>query len=180
VSIAAIHPPTAVYREEQNFGWWVYAILALMFVLGGLTVLWQRPIEAAARPHLWAVEVPLSLTVGIVLPSVLVVGVLRMTTEVAPGALCIWFGWIPTYRRSFVLTNVQRVEIVRFRPVADRVFWGPRRSRDGEYLFTARGERGVRLQLNDGTRILIGSQHPELLAAAIEQAMQREDGSGFN
>ena len=36
--------------------------------------------------------------------------------------------------------------------------WGIRKGRDGKRVFNARGNRGVRLELSDGTRLLIGSR----------------------
>jgi hypothetical protein len=39
-------------------------------------------------------------------------------------------------------------------------------------VLSARGDRGVRLLLTDGTRLLIGSQQPEELAAALTRAMR--------
>ena len=35
MSIAAIQPPAAIYREEQFFAWWLYALLAAMVGIGG-------------------------------------------------------------------------------------------------------------------------------------------------
>ncbi len=55
-----------------------------------------------------------------------------------------------------------------YRPIADYGFWGIRAGRDGERALIARGNRGVRLELTDGTRLLIGSQRPEALAAALD------------
>ena len=59
-----------------------------------------------------------------------------------------------------------------FRPIADYGFWGVRSGRDGTRALIARGNRGVRLELADGSFLLIGSQRPEALARAIEHAMQ--------
>ena len=36
MSVATLRPPSAIYREEQNFAWWIYALLALMLALCGI------------------------------------------------------------------------------------------------------------------------------------------------
>ena len=59
-----------------------------------------------------------------------------------------------------------------YRPLADYGGWGVRTGRDGERVLNARGNRGVRLDLSDGTRLLVGSQRPEALAVAIERAIR--------
>jgi hypothetical protein len=173
VSIAAIHPPAAVYREEQNFGWWVYAVVSAIMLLG---------LALLAGPFIGGSGVPaggsrvqsafLGVCVGMILPPVLVLGVLRMTTEVAPGSVRVWFGWVPTYRRLIDLSAVVRIEVVQYRPFRDYGGWGIRIGRDGERVLNARGDRGVRLFFSDQQKLLIGSQKPEALAAAIERAMQ--------
>ncbi|MEO6808205.1 MAG: hypothetical protein ABI353_03735 [Isosphaeraceae bacterium] len=171
MSVAAITGPAAIYREEQLFGWWVYALLAAMMTFGGLGFAWTRPLDPALPRHAWSLDLPLGVLVGVTLPSVLVVGVLRMTTEVRPGEVLVWFGWIPSYRRAVALAGVQRVEVVRYRPLTDCGGWGVRRGRDGERVLNARGNQGVRLHFADGSCLLIGSQRPEPLATAIQSAM---------
>ena len=106
-------------------------------------------------------------------PVILAVGFLRMTTEVTPIDMRVWFGWIPTYRRTILVATIVRLEVVSYRPLADYWGWGIRSGRDGERVLIARGDRGVRIDLADGTRLLIGSQRPEALALVLERATMR-------
>jgi hypothetical protein len=173
VSIAALRPPAVVFREEQHFAWWIYGVLGLTAILA-----WVAPGWSQAGPgnppgaRGWGLELAIGLAVGLTLPSVLIMGVLRMTTEVTPTDVRVWFGWIPTFRQYVSLSTIERLEVVDFRPIADYGFWGIRTGRDGERVLIARGDRGVRLYLSDGTRLLIGSQRPEDLAIAVEKAMR--------
>ena len=112
----------------------------------------------------------IAILVGLTLPVIFTAGVLRMTTEVTASRVEVWFGWIPTYRRVLDIGSVRRVEVVTYRPWADCGGWGIRTGRDGERVLNARGDRGVRLHMIDGSRLLVGSQTPEALAAAIERA----------
>lgn len=170
MSIAAMRPSSAIFHEEQNFAWWIYALLAAMVVFGGVVAYaaGHRAPALNARPG-WG-EVPVGLAIGLVLPSVLVVGVLRMTTDVVPGECHVWFGWIPTYHRVIPIESIQRVEIVQYRSFAG--CGGIRINREGDRVLSARGNRCVRLHLADGTRILIGSQRAEELAGTLERAMR--------
>jgi hypothetical protein len=67
--------------------------------------------------------------------------------------------------------TIVRLEVVSYRPLADYWGWGIRSGRDGERVLNARGNRGVRIDLSDGTRLLVGSQRPEALAVVLERAM---------
>ena len=163
----AVPGPPAIFREEQSFGWWIYAAVALLSVVG----LGFQGRAAPPRGPAWSLELPLVVAVGVGLPAVLVIGVLRLTTAVRPGEVRVWFGWVPSYRRSIALGSVKSVEVVRYRPIRDYKGWGVRPGPGGELALTARGNRGVRLDFDDGHLILIGSQQAEALARAIEQAV---------
>jgi len=166
--VAALRPAAVVYREEQNFDWRVYALLAFVEILAWVGLIAYRD----RLPH-FVLGIPLILfvIVGLLVLAVLVLGVLRMTTEATPTTLRVWFGWIPIYRRAIMVTAICRVEVVTYRPITDHGGWGIRLGRDGERVLTARGNRGVKLELTDGSRLLVGSQRPEELAQALERAM---------
>jgi hypothetical protein len=177
VAVTAFQPAAAIYREEQNFAWWVYALLfgvELVFWLV-LAVVFEKAPNHGAAPFFGSLLDTfgwLSVLVVLASPALLLVALLRMTTEVTPSQARVWFGWIPTYRRVVPITSIQRLEVVRYRPLVDYGGWGIRTGRDGERALNARGDRGVRLYFSDGSRLLIGSQRPESLALAIEGAMR--------
>jgi hypothetical protein len=172
LAVASFQPAAIVYREEQNFDWRAYALVFAVEVLWAV-LLWQlkKAANPAALLNLRAIEIPVGIAICIALPVVLVVGFLRMTTEVTPTDLRVWFGWIPTYRRIVPVGTIVRLEVVSYRPLADYWGWGIRSGRDGERVLNARGNRGVRIDLSDGTKLLIGSQRPEALAIALERTM---------
>jgi hypothetical protein len=70
------------------------------------------------------------------------------------------------------ISAIRHIDVVTYRPIADYGFWGIRAGRDGEKAYIARGTRGVRIELNDGSRFLVGSQRPEALASALDSAMR--------
>jgi hypothetical protein len=162
-SVASLQPPAAVFREEQYFDWRIYAAIAFLEGLTGLGLVGGR---------IWSLEFVLGLAIGLLLLMMLIVFLLHMTTEVTPTDVRIWFGWSPTYRRIVPIGTVRSIEVVTYRPIADYGGWGIRSGRDGDRALIARGNRGVRLELVDGTRLLIGSQESEALASAVEHALR--------
>jgi hypothetical protein len=174
VAVASFQPAAVVYREEQNFDWRYYAATAALEAFVVFTLYWchlrgQDPALGGSAKQLVLAAFAL---VGLGLPPLVVLGFLRMTTEVTPSDVRVWFGWVPTYRRLVPVAAVQKIEVVSYRPLLDHGGWGVRSGRDGERVLSARGNRGVRLDLSDGTRLLIGSQRPEALALAIEGALR--------
>lgn len=174
MAVVSLQPAVVVYREDQNFDWWVYALVA-----GADAIYWGCVLYAlrgdpnAARGQgPGTLDLALLVLVGVLLPALLFIGLLRMTTEVSPTGTRVWFGWVPTYRRLIPLGSIQKIEVVTYRPLVEFGGWGIRISRDGVRALSARGNRGVRLDLADGTRLLIGSQRPEELALALEQTVQ--------
>ncbi len=174
MAVASFQPAVVVYREEQNFDWRVYAVAALAEGFVGLTLAWfsRGGHIPGAGGSFNELALGLLAIAGLCLPPLIVVGLLRMTTEVTPTDLRVWFGWIPTYRRFVAVGTIRRIEVVTYRPLLDYGGWGIRTGRDGERVLNARGNRGVRLELIDGSRLLIGSQRPEALANAIEDALR--------
>jgi hypothetical protein len=171
LSVAAIQPPAAIYREEQRFGWWVYALMVLMVAMAWAIFEGRGLVRPGLFGHR-AQQLFLAVSAGMALPVVFMLGILRMTTVVTPIDVRVWFGFFPTYRRTIFIANISSAEVVQYRPIADCGGWGIRVGRDGERVLNARGNRGVRLHLVDGSKILIGSQRPEELALAVEGALR--------
>jgi hypothetical protein len=140
LSVAAIQPPAAIYREEQRFGWWVYTLMLVMMGMAWAVFEGRGLVRPGFFGHR-AQQLFLAISAGMALPIIFMLGVLR-------------------------------VEVVQYRPIADCGGWGIRIGKDGERVLNARGNRGVRIHLIDGSRILIGSQRPEELALAVEGALR--------
>jgi hypothetical protein len=162
-TVVTLQSPAVVYREEQYFDWRIYSVIALGEILTDLGL---------SRGRVWSLEFGLGLGLGLTFLMIVIIFLLHMTTEVTPTDLRVWFGWIPTYRRIVPVDTIRSVEVVTYRPIADYGFWGIRSGRDGERALIARGNRGVWLELTDGSKLLIGSQKPELLAAAIDRSLR--------
>ena len=109
-------------------------------------------------------------TSGLIWP-VLLVGLtgslLCQKTTVTETNLTVTFGaLLPLYRRQIALREIASAEAVTYAPLADYGGWGIR-GRGRSIALNARGNRGVRLTLLDGRRVLVGSQQPEELANAL-------------
>ncbi len=142
------------FTETQWFAAWAYAVLGLttLFSLGSLSAVPRLP----AWIGLYA---GLSLT--------LVVNLLCLRTTVTSSDLIVAFGVLfPLYRKRITLADIASAEPVIYSPLAEYGGWGIR-GWGRNIALNARGNRGVRLTLQDGRRVLVGSQRPDALAAAL-------------
>jgi hypothetical protein len=172
-TVVTIRPAATVFHEEQHFDWRVFAFIGVVELVGGYWIVWLTrhwaPM-AALLAQRWSVEFSLTLLGTVSAPFLLMVALLQMTTEVTATEVRVWFGWLPVYRRAVPITAIRRYELLQYRPIRDHGGWGIRWGREGERVLTARGDRGVRIELIDGTKLLIGSQRPEELAETLERA----------
>ncbi|MGH9369155.1 MAG: hypothetical protein ACRD3M_15950 [Thermoanaerobaculia bacterium] len=104
---------------------------------------------------------------GAVLLLLLGVLSLRMQTTVSLDALTVRYGLLGTTRVA--LSEIARAEAVVYRPVRDYGGWG-RRGLGRRRAVNARGNRGVLLTRRDGSTLMVGSQEPRRLLAALAQA----------
>ncbi|OPZ76156.1 MAG: hypothetical protein BWY79_01753 [Actinobacteria bacterium ADurb.Bin444] len=157
-----------LFREVQRFRqWYVVLILAVVAVLqwwGFVTqIVLGRPFGSNPGPD-WLVLV-FWVVFGIVFP--LGFAALRLETRVEPGLLRVRL--VPLNHLRIPIHTIRHAEVVTYHPFRDFGGWGLRWSGKGRAL-NAYGSRGVQLILDDGSRILVGSQRPDELLIALHAA----------
>jgi hypothetical protein len=144
------------YHEVQHFSRALLGTL-LIFVLVVVTV----ALVSSGSPLLsWPSAGTLA---GATVPMFLVL-LLRLETTVDDTALTVRLWFLP--RRVIPLSSIRSAEVRTYRPLLEYGGWGIRWGRGG-MAYNARGNRGVQLVLENGSRVLIGSQEPERLLEAI-------------
>ncbi len=142
------------FTETQAFAGWAYAALGLttVFSLGSLA--------AAPRTTSW-LWVPVSVSLA------LVFSLLCLRTTVTDRELIVTLGALfPLFRRRIRLAEIASARADTYKPLAEYGGWGVR-GWGKNIALNARGNRGVRLTLQDGRRVLVGSQRADELAAAL-------------
>jgi hypothetical protein len=146
------------FEETQTFPAWSYVVLAASALLP-LALSLAAPGEGR--------RIGVGVSLGTAPIMALLANLLYLRTVVDAAALTVTFGYLfPLYRRRIPLTEILRAEAVTYSPLGEYGGWGIRGMGENTAL-NARGNRGVRLTLADGRRVLIGSQRPEALAAAL-------------
>ncbi len=151
------------FHEEQRFPqWWIWALLVV-----------------AALPVVVVVAVRGAVPSVLVVPLLLVaVGVLlafaRLVVDVDHEAITVAFHFLWPKRR-ILISEVRSAEAMTYRAFLDYGGYGVRLGLRG-WAFNVSGDHGVLVETKNGSRLMIGSQRPQELEAAIERAKGELEG----
>ena len=150
------------FHEEQSFRqWWLWALLAIAAVPVVVVLAMRGPV----------------LEVIVVPVIVLAIGALfafaRLVVDVDREAITVTFHVLwPT--RRIPLSDVRRAEATRYRPLLDYGGYGVRLGFKG-WAYNVSGDEGVLVETMRGARVMIGSQRPKDLEAAIGRAKHERE-----
>lgn len=114
----------------------------------------------------WVIWVTWSLA-GIGLPVFLFVARVIVTV----GGHDVTIRWFPLWTRRVPLIEIEQCEAREYRPILQYGGWGIRYGGPHRgWAYTLSGNRGVFLRTASGSNVLIGSENPQRLAAAINAA----------
>lgn len=170
VASGTIEPP--LYHETQRFRHWYFYIPVLVVVVAVWyqfirQIVLDQPLGEQPVPNwvAWA----LTIVFGLGFP--VFVAVVRLVTEVRPGSVSVRL--FPFRPRKIPLTHVKAAEIREYSPLREFGGWGIRYSRRNGRAYNAYGNQGVQLVLKDEQLVLIGTQQPEQLLAALRTGRMR-------
>jgi hypothetical protein len=143
---------------------WLLAIIAAMAAVGWWSLIQQvlRGKPVGNNPiNDWGVVV-LWLLTGIGAPLLLLW--MHLETVVEPGGISV--GLLPFTRRKIAAEEIDRFYARTYKPLREYGGWGLR-GRGNNRAYNMSGDQGLQLELTNGDRILIGTQRPHELEAAI-------------
>jgi len=154
-----------LFHEEQAFRQW-HAMVVLAMPPAGLIfitlrqMVWHHPFGTPPVSDGGLIFLTaLSLVVYLRLVTV------RLVTDVRPAEIVVALRGLWRKRR-ISLGEVRAAKPVEYDPVQDFGGYGFRSGQRGR-AYIARGNRGVELELEDGKKVVIGSQAPARLARQI-------------
>jgi hypothetical protein len=172
--------PAVLWREQQRFNQpWLWLIVFSMAVL--VCWIFGQPLLPNHLPN--SQDPPLLLAAVFVAFTALVMPLLiylcRLTTEVRSDVLLVQFFPFHTRPVRIEYGTITACHAVQYNPLLDYGGWGLRYGLGGR-AYNVSGNLGVRLEFSSGPALLIGSQHPMDLAAAIETAVKAIRQQGFS
>ena len=165
-----------IFAETQRFDqrwlrWTLRAVLLLFLAQTLVLLVLLEPdppqVSVAAYRGLVAVSfVALALVLGIEL----LFRTARLETVVRKEGIALRFVPFHASDRSYPVEKIMAAEVVTYAPIQEYGGWGIRRGFGGRgRAYNVRGDKGLRLTLEDGRRILIGTQRPDELSTAIRE-----------
>jgi len=162
------------YHEEQRFRQrWLWMLL-LLGVLATAGLFGYGMLQQLLLGHSWG-DRPMSDTAlaltgsGLLLFELALLWLfysLCLVTELRPDGLHLHLR--PLYRKHIPCQRIRSCIARTYRPLAEYGGWGIKYGRSG-WAYNVSGNRGVQLVLDDGKRILVGSQQADKLAKALQQ-----------
>jgi len=148
--------------------WWAWLIILAIAAFAWWSFIVQIVFETpvGTNPASDAVVVVIWVAFGIEFP--LFFYSVKLITDVRTDG--IYVRLFPVWSRAVALKDIVRSDPRRYRPLVDYGGWGIRFGGHKKRAYNMSGNRGVELELTDGTHLLIGSQRPEELASAINTA----------
>jgi hypothetical protein len=144
--------------EHTQAGWPTrIALLAVAMIFVGSTML-AGPVEVGTADVVMLAGATAALVVGWLWSS--------LTVRIADGALRLQFG-LGVPRRTIRLSDIDSLEVTRTRFWDG---WGLRRTRRG-WLYNVSGYDALLVRRKDGRALLVGTDEPRKLKAALERAL---------
>jgi hypothetical protein len=163
---------SASFREVQGFRQWWLWVLLLVAALGTVGLFGYGIYVQVIQGTPWG-DRPMSdggLIITGVATTLLTVGMAalllsaRLITEVRSDGLHIRF--FPMRWKAIPYESIASYQARTYHPIRDYGGWGIRWGREGK-AYIVSGDEGLQLLLNDGRKVLIGSQRPQELEAAV-------------
>jgi len=153
------------FREEQRFRqpW-----LMLLMAASTLVAAWAgQTVQSGPAATLSAVALPVAIWVWLLS--------MTLITEVRPEGLYVRFKMLWP-ERIIPYYQIVKAEAKTYRPILEYGGWGVRGIAPVK-AFNVSSNRGVLLSLTDGQYLMIGSQRPDQLAAALQPGVTRARGA---
>lgn len=159
--IATADAGRLLFREDQRFAFWAWAVPAVA-AAGLAGIFLSEP-----PPGPWDAAL-LGAAGAVILLIAPVMRFARLSVEVRTDAIRIRF--FPFSTREVRTCEIVDCYIRRYRPILEYGGYGVRYSRRHGWAYNVRGTVGVQLRLRDGRRMLIGSDRADALAEAVRSA----------
>lgn len=164
-----------VYREiqrPQQILWWGLILLVTIFMWYWFIQQIILGVPMGDKPAPDAVTIIFWVIFGIVFP-VLMLGVLKLITEVRDDGLYIRFVPFHFQYKQYLFKDIRHYESITYSPLKRFGGWGIRFNLKGETTYNLNGKEGIELKLKYN-KVVIGTQQPDKLKKAMDSVQKTQ------
>lgn len=149
------------HEQQRTIQWWIWSIVVLVTIAYGWSfyrqIILGNPIGKNPAPN----EVMYLL---LIIPLALIFLLLFLALKTSIDHIGIKIHYRPFLRRHYQWEQIKRIEVIDYNPIREFGGWGIRYGiKKRNKAYTVSGNHGLSVELNDGTRILIGTRKAEEL-----------------
>jgi len=153
-----------IFEEEQRFDqWWLWLLLIAVF--GIMTFSFVINFENTR-------EFILAISISYLFLLVAILFIWRLKLKSRVDEIGIHINYWPFYLKTklFAWNEIQKVEVIKYSPIADYGGWGYRINLMGKgKALNVKGNIGLKIYFKNGKKLLIGTQKREELNAILAQ-----------
>ena len=158
-----------IFQEEQRFSLWLRWVVYLSMGFSAVITAFAMTKVPASDGSQDNWEIFLAGLVGIGVPIAIAALFLLLKLETYVSRDGIYVRYFPFHIRfkQFAPEDLSEYYARRYKPIREYGGWGIRYSLRNGKAYNTSGNQGVQLVFKSGKKLLIGSQKPEQLEAAI-------------
>ncbi len=159
--------PVVLFKERQAM--WQNPIMWGVFpgIIVAFTIVFSKakPDGSIDWTGVWVLMIAFGLLIFLTVGG-------NMRTEITEDYIRV--RWFPLQRKPRVIlwTEVKKAELRNYSPLTEYGGWGLKGSRKNR-AYNVTGDRGLQLELNDGTKVLIGTRKSETLEALLHELRRK-------
>ncbi len=145
------------FYEKQRFTqWWIYAVLGAIVLGTALADYSEYGAFRWQQPGMWLAVALLALF-----------WLFRLETRITPAGIQYRFFPLHLQWKTILREKLRYAWVRQYKPLLEYGGWGIRFGVNGK-AYNTRGNMGIQLELQNGNKILIGTQQPEKAKAALQ------------
>jgi hypothetical protein len=154
-----------IFTEEQKFTqWWLWLIIVGVALAVGRGV--YEDYQESVNDEGAIVE--LLIPTFIVVLIFLLFLTLKLATRIDEQGIEVYFKPFDFLKRKINWKKVKNVKVGKYHPIYDFGGWGYRWAGNST-AFNVKGNQGIRIYLQNGKEVLIGTQHPIQAEQVVNQ-----------
>jgi hypothetical protein len=156
-----------IFKEEQKFKFlFVKIIFALLFLL----LLWGIYSQMVLDKPVGSKPAPNGVLIGAAIVPLLFLFLfsrIKLTTTITKETIKIHFS--PFAKKEIKWSEISQAHIREYNSLKEFKGYGVRVSKTAGKAYNISGNQGLQIELNDGSKVLIGTQEPEKVKTHLQQ-----------